>query len=88
MRNGLCVKCGADTVYFSSAKGSQTGLKTGDGSPYLNIYKDNKWIPDIDYLEMNYYVCRACGYFEMFVLDVSKLIKLDDCDNWQKIEAN
>jgi DNA-directed RNA polymerase subunit RPC12/RpoP len=88
MRNGICVKCGAKTVYFSNAKGIQNGLKTDESQPLINIYKDNKWIPNIDFLAMNYYVCQTCGYFEMFVRDLDKLTKLGDCDNWKKIEGN
>lgn len=88
MRNGICVKCSAKTVYFSNAKGVHNGLKTGDGGPYLNIYKDNKWIPDIDFLEMSYYVCQTCGYFEMYARDLDALTKLDDCDNWKKVETS
>jgi hypothetical protein len=88
MRNGSCIKCSAETVYFSNAMNLKNGLLTDSGYPRLNIYKDNKWIPDIDSSQMNSYVCRTCGYFEMFVRDLSILTKLDDCDNWQKLEAN
>ena len=86
MRNGVCIKCAAENVYFSNAKDIQSGLRTDNGCPRLNIYKDNKWIPDIESSQMNYYVCRTCGYFEMFVRDLTKLAKFDDCDNWSKIE--
>ena len=88
MRNGLCVKCSAKTVYFSNAKDIQSGLRTDSGCPRLNIYKDNKWIPDIDSSPMDSYVCRTCGYYEMFVRDLSIFDKIDDCDNWKKIEVN
>ena len=86
MKNGSCVKCSAKTVYVSSGKGSQYALKTGDGQPLLGIYKDAKWLPDIDFCEMNCYVCRTCGYFEMYVEDLEKLKKLDNCTNWKKVE--
>ena len=88
MNHDVCAKCSAETVYCSDAKGSQNGLKTDNSEPLLNIYKDNKWIPDVHFCRMIYYVCRTCGYFEMFVLDLSVLEKLDDCDNWKKIEAH
>ena len=87
MKNGLCIKCGAETVYYSSAKATQNGLRTDSGYALLNIYKDNKWIPDIHTSEMDSYVCRTCGYYEMFVRDLNILTKLDDCDNWKKIEG-
>lgn len=88
MKNGLCVKCGAKTVYYSDEKYPKSGLKTDSGYPYLNIQKENRWIPDIHHSQMVCYVCRTCGYFEMFVRDLSILEKLDDCDNWKKIEEN
>ena len=88
MRNGSCIKCNAKTVYYSDEKGSRTGLRTDSSQPYLSIYKDHKWIPDIHSSPMIYYVCRTCGYFEMFVQDLSILEKLDDCDNWKKIESS
>ena len=87
MQNGLCIKCNTKNVYHSNAKGSQSGLKTDSGSPLLNIFKENRFIPDIDLLEMDYYVCQSCGYFVMFVRDLSKLAKLDNCDNWKKLEG-
>lgn len=86
MQNGICPKCDAKTIYFSNARGSQAGIYTGDGQLLLNIYKDNRFIPSIDYLEMDSYVCRTCGYLEMFVRDKEKLLKLDDCSNWHKVE--
>lgn len=87
MRNGSCVKCSAETVFVAIGKGGQIGLKTDRSEPFLNIYKDNKWIPDINLCRMDYYVCRNCGYFEMFVNELNLLEKLNDCDNWKKIEA-
>jgi hypothetical protein len=75
-------------VYFSNARDIKNGLRTDSGYAVLNIYKDNKWIPDIDSSQMDSYVCQTCGYYEMFVRDLSVLAKLDDCDNWRKIEAN
>ena len=86
MQNGICSKCGTKSVYFSNAGGAQNGLKTGDGSPLLNIYKDEKWFPSITLLNTNYYVCQNCGYFEIYIRDISELSKLDDCTNWQKVE--
>ena len=87
MKNGLCVKCSAETVYYSDEQYPQSGLKTDSGYPYLNVKKEKRWIPDIHHSQMVSYVCRTCGYFEMFVKDLSILTKLDDCDNWRKVEA-
>ena len=87
MQNGSCLKCSAETVYYSDESYPKSGLKTDSGYPYLNIQKENRWIPDIHHSQMVCYVCRTCGYFEMFVKDLTILAKLDDCDNWKKIEG-
>lgn len=88
MKNGSCVKCNAKTVYCADEKYPKNGLMTDSGYPYLKIYRENKWIPDVYSSQMTSYVCRTCGYFEMFVRDLSALEKLDDCDNWKKVEAD
>jgi predicted nucleic-acid-binding Zn-ribbon protein len=85
MREGRCPKCASEQIYYSNAKGAQSGLSTDSGQPLLRIYKDNRFIPDISLLEMDYYLCRQCGYLEMYVRDISQLAKLDDCTNWQKV---
>jgi predicted nucleic-acid-binding Zn-ribbon protein len=86
MLGGTCPKCASEEVYYNDAKGSQSGLSTDGGQPLLRVYKDKRFMPDIALLEMNCYVCRACGYFEMYVQDVAQLSKLDDCTNWSRIK--
>ena len=88
MQNGKCVKCSSETVYHSDAKYPQSGLKTDSGYPYLAIHKENRWIPDIHHSQMVSYVCQTCGYFEMYVRDLNVLAKLDDCDNWKRVEKS
>lgn len=83
MQNGTCPKCSSDQVYISDASGAQTAIST---YPLVKIYKENKWVPDITMLELNYYVCRSCGHFEMGIRDIGELEKLDDCTNWRKID--
>ncbi|HEY0322929.1 MAG TPA: hypothetical protein VGC66_18380 [Pyrinomonadaceae bacterium] len=34
------------------------------------------------------YLCRACGYLEMYARDLSKLEKLEDCSNWHKLRRS
>jgi predicted nucleic-acid-binding Zn-ribbon protein len=85
VRDGQCPKCSSQEVYSSLARGAQAGLSTDGGQPLLRIYKDKRFIPDISLLEMACYVCRDCGYFEMYVRDTSQLSRLDDCTNWQKV---
>jgi predicted nucleic-acid-binding Zn-ribbon protein len=35
--------------------------------------------------EIDVFVCRACGFSEMYVRDTDKLKKLEDCTNWRKV---
>jgi hypothetical protein len=87
MKNGRCPKCGKSEVYHSDAQGIQRGLMTGDGSPYLHLFKD-KFVPDVTLLPMEYYVCRECGCFEMYVKEVGNLYKLEDSSNWHKVKPS
>jgi predicted nucleic-acid-binding Zn-ribbon protein len=86
MRNGLCPKCGSEEVYLADA--NPPGLLTGDGHPLLRIYKDKGFWPDVVIAEMNVYVCRACGFLEMYARDIDKLSKLIDCTNWHRVRRN
>lgn len=85
MTNGFCPKCNNETIFYSNAEGVEAGVATGNSSPFLRIYKDNSWTPDISLLQLEYYVCQTCGYFESHVHDVEELSKLDDSTNWRKI---
>ena len=82
MQNGQCLKCGSRTVFRSVGEGAQSPLHTGSGSFLINIYKDSRWVPDIDLLTLASYLCRSCGYLEMYVEDVAALEKLDTATNW------
>lgn len=88
MQNGICPKCDSKEVYCSDASGIQHGLSINRSSPLVQIFKENKWIPDVSMLELNYYLCRSCRYFEMYVRDIDQLSKLGDCTNWRKVERN
>ena len=82
MQNGICPKCSSPEVYYSAAKGGQHGLNE---TSYVRIFKEKKWVPDITLLEFAYYLCRGCGYFEMYAQDLEKLAALEDCSNWRKV---
>ncbi|HEX8843726.1 MAG TPA: hypothetical protein VF791_03735 [Pyrinomonadaceae bacterium] len=86
MRDGRCPRCASEEVYYSDGQGAQAGLSTDGGQPLLRIYKDKRFIPDITLLELDCYICRACGHFEMCVRDVNQLSKLDDCTNWRRMK--
>jgi predicted nucleic-acid-binding Zn-ribbon protein len=83
MRDGVCPKCASEEVYYADTQPS--GMLAGEGQPLLRIYKDKSFWPDVTLVEMNIYVCRACGYVEMHATDTGKLEKLADATNWHKV---
>ena len=86
MNNGICSKCLATDIYVSDAGGEQHGMSINRSSPFMVIYKDNKWIPDVTMIALAYYVCAACGAFEMRVREIADLAPLDGCSNWRRVE--
>jgi hypothetical protein len=84
MRQGQCPKCSSSEVYCADQKGSKLGVT--DPS-YISIVTDKKWIPDVAIVGMVYYLCRSCGYFEQYALDMEKLTALDGCSNWRKVAS-
>jgi hypothetical protein len=87
VRSGICQKCTSEKVYYSDAKGLEHGITVDSSSPFVRLYKDTRWVPDIWLLQMAHYVCQSCGYFETYVLDVEQLSKLDECTNWRKLKS-
>ncbi|HEX2620182.1 MAG TPA: hypothetical protein VHL11_08550 [Phototrophicaceae bacterium] len=90
MRSGHCPKCNSSEVYVSAARkglaGAQVGLKTGDGYPMLNFYKDKRFIPDVVLTALEIYVCQDCGYVEMYAPENDPILaRLGESDNWKKM---
>jgi predicted nucleic-acid-binding Zn-ribbon protein len=86
MRNGTCPKCQSTAVYMSDAENLQAPIKASSGSMLLNIYKDNKWMPDITMMTLAVYVCQNCGYLEFYTSKQDGLAKLSDSTNWRKVK--
>jgi hypothetical protein len=84
MYQGQCPKCSSSAVYCADKKRTQPGLT--DPS-YIKILTDKKWVPDVAIVEMTYYLCQDCGYFEQYALDLEKLAALDGCSNWRKVAS-
>jgi predicted nucleic-acid-binding Zn-ribbon protein len=86
MKNGKCPKCQASAVYRSRGKTTlDTGMRTGDGAPLLNIRRQKRIFDDFKLLYLESYVCRACGYIELYVQDLQELANLETADNWEQI---
>ena len=80
MKNGQCPKCNSTDVY----RGIQSPLQAGEGLVHLVAYSRNTGVN----LLVDAYVCRNCGYTEMYVAEGSKS-KLEalrqDNKHWQKV---
>lgn len=64
-----------------------TGLHAGIVDlPKIQLYRENKWIPDIDILMSKAYLCQDCGHLEFYAQDPSKLARLGESDNWKKVK--
>lgn len=74
MRNGICPKCNAATVY-SKKKGA--GFEGG-----LYIYTSAMTMSS-QYIS---YICTTCGYFENYILDDKKLESV--MDKWDQVPPN
>jgi predicted nucleic-acid-binding Zn-ribbon protein len=87
VQNGVCPKCSSREVYHSDATGEAHGVSVARSQPYMRLYKDARWVPDVWMIELSYYVCRFCGYFETYVRDVGELSRLDACTNWRRVDG-
>jgi predicted nucleic-acid-binding Zn-ribbon protein len=83
MRDGICPKCQSKNVYLADMQGLHAGVID---LPKIQLYRENKWIPDIDILHTTAYLCQNCGYFEFYVQDPSKLERLSESDNWKRVK--
>lgn len=86
MKNGKCPKCGAAAVYRSRGKTLlNTGVRADDGVLLLNLQRQKKIFDDFKLLHLESYVCRACGYLELYVEDIKELANLETADNWEPV---
>jgi len=73
MRRGVCVKCGATTVYAKDK-----GISYGSGS---GLYVHTSMISQST--DCQSYVCTTCGYYELYITDPKKLEAV--AKKWQYI---
>ena len=87
MKSGKCPKCNSTEIFASYGKSTlDSGFSTGDGQPLLRLRTAKSGLFGDDYkmLEMETYVCRACGCVEQYVHDLAALRKIDSCANWRR----
>lgn len=71
MKNGICPKCSAASVYTKKrGAGFEGGLYV-----YTSILTSGT-----DYIS---YVCTSCGYFENYISDPSKLLHVEE--KWDQV---
>jgi predicted Zn-ribbon and HTH transcriptional regulator len=80
MKTGTCPKCRSTEVY----RGVKAPLEAGDGLLHVSAIHNNTGLNIL----LEPYVCRACGYVEMFVAEDSRnrlqAVALDT-KRWQKV---
>jgi len=85
MRNGKCPKCNLQEIYYSKEQGL---IVTGGKPSYLNVFvfKENGWNSENEYLNLEHYLCRACGYVESYASTTDPMFaKLETATNWKKL---
>jgi hypothetical protein len=75
VKDGLCPKCGARTVYMRQNKANSYGM----GSIPLGGTIISQGAPADDY------VCVSCGYVEVYISDSTRLDYISE--NWRRVEG-
>ena len=72
MKNGVCPKCNSKTIYSQpqAVYFYQGHLHVSTGSQSSGV-------------QFTSYVCTACGYFENYITDQSKLAEV--ASKWKKV---
>lgn len=75
MKDGKCPKCNSSAVY-TRRRGLDFGKSGG-----IHIYISSEWatMPTMD---VDHYICTACGYFESYVEDKARLEAITK--DWKK----
>jgi predicted nucleic-acid-binding Zn-ribbon protein len=82
MKSGTCPKCKSAAVYKRTK-----GMSLGEGGVHVYIASQMISKP----VQVDHYICAACGYFEMYVADkarleqVAKDAALSQPNGWKKV---
>jgi hypothetical protein len=80
MKNGVCPKCRAEEIYRGFATEGE-GLTAGSYVLFIEIMTGKTQTT----LWADTYICRACGYLEMYVSNCEHLAELSQADGWAKV---
>lgn len=75
MKRGVCVKCGARTVYAK-----ESGISFDQGKKTSVIVKTGMVKSDS---EAEAFICTSCGYYEIYVTDHKKLRDVEK--KWRQV---
>ncbi|HXF84700.1 MAG TPA: hypothetical protein VNK49_04865 [Anaerolineales bacterium] len=76
MKDGKCPKCKSDKVYVK-----RRGISHSSSSG-VYIYISSEWATR-PALDVDHYICTACGYFEAYVEDKARLEAV--AKDWKKV---
>jgi len=79
MLTGTCPKCASGEIYRAPAQ----GLQAKDNTVKLSHVDRTGWT---ERSAIHVYMCRACGYLEMYAaLDDENFARLDHDTNWTHV---
>jgi predicted nucleic-acid-binding Zn-ribbon protein len=81
MKNGICPKCGSAEVYRGLATEGE-GLTAGSYASLVEISSDKERAT----LWIDTFICRVCGYLEMYVATPEHLCLLPRADGWERVD--
>ncbi len=82
MLNGVCPKCQATEVYRGVAAEGE-GLTAGSYLAQVEIMAGQTLLA----INLDTYVCRQCGYVELYAANPIDLALLPQADGWLKVAA-
>jgi predicted nucleic-acid-binding Zn-ribbon protein len=82
MNRGVCPKCGSGEIY----RGASTDGEGLSAASYTSLVEVRTGKDQVT-LWIDTYICRACGYVELFVANRSDLAVLPQADGWVRMDA-
>ena len=80
MNAGICPKCSSLEIYHGVATDGE-GLSAGSYTALVELHAGKEQAT----LWIDTYICRACGYMELFVANQASLALLPQADGWVKV---
>jgi predicted nucleic-acid-binding Zn-ribbon protein len=79
MRQGICPKCKCAEVYYGSSADGE-GLNAGSYPAFVEVVAGS----DHTTLWLGTYICRTCGYVELYVSNQAGLNSLGQAEGWKR----